>query len=57
VPSLEYIDFINFDFPFVEESHDEGIYNCSAENSAMTMVSGAKCSDDIVLIADRKLTK
>jgi 20S proteasome alpha/beta subunit len=56
VSSSEY-DFINFDFPCVENRYGEEIYTCLTEASLLTVVIGAKCSDGIVLIADRKLTK
>jgi|GEM_PF-932472 20S proteasome alpha/beta subunit len=54
--SLGY-DFINFDFPHVENQRGEEIYTCLTHPSTLTVVIGAKCSDGITLIADRKLTR
>jgi 20S proteasome alpha/beta subunit len=54
--SSEY-DFINFDFPCVENRCGEQIYTCLNDPSILTVIIGAKCSDGITLIADRKLTK
>jgi 20S proteasome alpha/beta subunit len=58
VSSLEYQDIINYDFPYVRKNESrENIYPCLSEPQLMTVVIGAKCSDGIVLIADRKLTR
>jgi 20S proteasome alpha/beta subunit len=56
VSSIEYDDFINFDFP-CKNTSDENIYACLIDQPLMTVVIGAKCKDSIVLIADRKLTR
>ena len=53
---LEYTDIFNFDFPYVEKYTHEGIYHCFREPPILTVVSGARCSDGIVLIADRKIS-
>ena len=47
---LEYNGIINFGFPY------EAIYACLDEAPPLTVVIGAKCSDGVVLIADKKLT-
>ena len=49
-------DYINFDFPYDYERR-ENIYPCLIDEQPLTVVIGAKCSDGIVLIADRKLTR
>ena len=54
--SSEY-DFINFDFPCVENERRQNIYPCSIDQQVLTVIIGAKCLDGIVLIADRKLTR
>jgi 20S proteasome alpha/beta subunit len=56
VSSLEY-DFINFDFPSVENERRQNIYPCLIDQQVLTVIIGAKCLDGIVLIADRKLTR
>lgn len=53
---LEYQDFINVDFPSVINERRQNIYPALIDQQAMTVIIGAKCSDGIVLIADRKLT-
>jgi 20S proteasome alpha/beta subunit len=57
VSSLEHHDFINFDFPYIENRCGEEIYTRLIDPSALTVIIGAKCLDGIVLIADRKLTR
>jgi 20S proteasome alpha/beta subunit len=56
VSSLEY-DFINFDFPCVENERRQKIYPCLIDQQVLTVIIGAKCLDGITLIADRKLTR
>jgi len=53
--SIEYDDVINFDFPYIENKHRENINPCLIDHQPLTVVIGGKCSDGIVLIADRKL--
>ena len=55
--SIQFEDIINFDFPGIGEETYEKIYTPVIELPSLTAVIGAKCSDGIVLIADRKLTK
>jgi 20S proteasome alpha/beta subunit len=51
VEDVEYLDILSF-----EDNHT-GIYSISSdENPILTVIIGAKCSDGIVLIADRKYT-
>jgi 20S proteasome alpha/beta subunit len=55
--SAEYLDIINFDdFPYIENKHRENIYHCFREPPLLTVIIGAKCSDGIVLIADKKVS-
>jgi hypothetical protein len=34
-----------------------GLYYCLPEPSLLTVIAGAKCSDGIVLVADKKMTR
>lgn len=54
--SVEFADVVDFDFQQEEESQ-EGIYVCLSEPPILTVIIGAKCSDGVVLIADKKMTK
>jgi 20S proteasome alpha/beta subunit len=50
VEDIEYLDILSF------ESNDTGIYHRLSESPMLTVCIGAKCSDGIALIADRKYT-
>jgi len=47
VSLLEYGDAINADFQY------QDIYACVNEPPLLTVIIGAKCSDGVILVADR----
>ncbi|MFZ0514694.1 MAG: hypothetical protein WAM14_24030 [Candidatus Nitrosopolaris sp.] len=54
--SSEYSDYIDFDFPSVKNQRIEEIYCCFRKPPLLTVIIGVKCSDGMVLIADRKVS-
>lgn len=53
--TVEEIEFMDIQSVYFDRPHDKNICQSSAED-LLTVVIGAKCSDGIVLIADKKLT-
>ena len=48
-------DIVNFDFPYVDSCR-ENIYACLSEPRILTVIIGAKCSDGVIFVTDKKLT-